>query len=332
MKVRDVMSTRIISVKPETPARKVAETLLTHGISAVPVLDDDGAPIGIISEGDLMPRDEAERTARRDWWLGMMSQGQDVSPEYIKFLTDDRSAREVMIAPVVTIEAEADLVEAAELLSSKRIKRVPVMQGGKLAGIVSRADLVRAFAQSLRPKEAEPVFADGSQWPVASDKLQELAKKKNNNNGQPVPHPALETAFSAAAFHNLAAHHEEEEAQLRQQERQRAEEKHHKEAEKFLAIHLTDEAWQRMLAGARATAMKGEDEHLLLRFPCEVCSDHGRAINAPDPSWPETLRGQAAEVFLRWKSELQPHGFSLHARVVEFPGGVPGDVGLFLAW
>ena len=78
MKVSDVMSTKVVSVGPETPARKVAETLLKHGISAVPVLDDHGALIGIISEGDLMPRDEAERVARRDWWLQMLSQGQDV--------------------------------------------------------------------------------------------------------------------------------------------------------------------------------------------------------------------------------------------------------------
>jgi CBS domain-containing protein len=329
MKVSDVMSTKVVSVGPETPARKVAETLLKHRISAVPVLDADGAPIGIISEGDLMPRDETERDSRRDWWLRMLSQGQDVSPDYLKSLSDDRSAREVMIAPVITIDANADLVEVAELLSSKRIKRVPAMRDGKLVGIVSRADLVRAFAQSARPGDAEPVFADGSEWPVASAKLQELGKK----NAAPVtPHPAIETSFSAAAFHNLSVHHDEDEALHRLEEQHRAEEKHHKEAQQFLATHLTEEAWQRMLSGARATAMKGEEEHLLLRFPCEVCSDHGRAINAPDPSWPETLRGMAAEIFLRWKSELRPHGFALHARVVEFPNGVPGDVGLFLAW
>jgi CBS domain-containing protein len=328
MKVSDVMSTGVVSVGPETPARKVAEILLKNRISAVPVLDDKGAPIGIVSEGDLMPRNETERESRRDWWLRMLSQGQEVSSDYLKSLTDDRSAREVMISPVVTIDADADLIDVAELLSSKRIKRVPVMRDGKLVGIVSRADLVRAFAQSGRPAEAEPVFADGSEWPVASAKLQELGKKQ----AAPAPHPAIETSFSAAAFHNLAVHHDQDEALHRLEEQHRAEEKHHKEAQQFLATHLTEEAWQRMLSGARATAMKGEEEHMLLRFPCEVCSDHGRAINAPDPSWPETLRGMAAEIFLRWKTELRPHGFALHARVVEFPGGVPGDIGLFLAW
>jgi len=79
-------------------------------------------------------------------------------------------------------------------------------------------------------------------------------------------------------------------------------------------------------------AQKGADEHLLLRFPSEICSDHGRAVNAPDPSWPTTLRGLAAQVFMRWKNELRSHGFGLHARVLEFPDGLPGDIGLFLAW
>jgi len=63
-----------------------------------------------------------------------------------------------------------------------------------------------------------------------------------------------------------------------------------------------------------------------------VVHDHGRAVNVPDPSWPITLRGIAAQVFLRWKRELRPRGFKLNARVVDFPGGVPGHIGLFLVW
>jgi hypothetical protein len=63
-----------------------------------------------------------------------------------------------------------------------------------------------------------------------------------------------------------------------------------------------------------------------------VCSDHGRAVNAPDPDWPATLRGLPAQLYLRWKEELRPRGFGLTARVVDFPDGLPGDVGLFLSW
>ena len=145
-------------------------------------------------------------------------------------------------------------------------------------------------------------------------------------------HELSDDEVSAAAFLSLALSHEAEEEERRKQARHLEEEKHHRQASQMLSTHLTEEAWQRMLSNARATARKGQDEHLLLRFPCELCSDHGRAVNAPDPDWPTTLRGMAAEIFMRWKTELRPHGFSLHARVVEFPDGVPGDIGLFLAW
>jgi hypothetical protein len=70
----------------------------------------------------------------------------------------------------------------------------------------------------------------------------------------------------------------------------------------------------------------------LLRFPVELCSDGGRAVNVPDPNWPQTLRGEAAEMYLRWERDLKPCGFHLAARIVDFPGGMPGNIGLFLIW
>ena len=71
---------------------------------------------------------------------------------------------------------------------------------------------------------------------------------------------------------------------------------------------------------------------MLLRFPHDLCSDGGRAVNVPEPDWPKTLRGEAAEVFLRWERELKSRGFRLVARILDFPGGFPGDIGLFLVW
>jgi len=67
----------------------------------------------------------------------------------------------------------------------------------------------------------------------------------------------------------------------------------------MLAADLTDAAWHHMMHDARIAAGKGEKEYMLLRFPCELCTDHGRAVNVPDPNWPTTLRGLAAQVFLR---------------------------------
>jgi CBS domain-containing protein len=331
MKASDVMTTNLVTVRPDAPVREVAEKLLKHGISAVPVVDDQGAPLGIISEGDLMPRNEAAREARRDWWLQILSEGGEVHPDYLKFLKSDaRTAAQIMVSPVVAVDESAPLGEIADLLFDNKIKRVPVLRDGRVVGIVSRADLLKTLAAPGARRARDPVHDDGTSIPVASDKLEALTRHK----AAPVdaPHDPAADDLSATAFQTLGAEHLQHEEDKRREAKRIADEKHHRQASQMLASHLTDETWQHMLSNARATAKKGEEEHLLLRFPAELCSDHGRAVNAPDPEWPSTLRGMAADIFLRWKAELRPHGFTLHARVVEFPDGVPGDIGLYLSW
>src|ERR1700738_1442264 len=71
---------------------------------------------------------------------------------------------------------------------------------------------------------------------------------------------------------------------------------------------------------------------MLLRFPADLCTDRGRSVHAPLPDWSQTLRGEPAEIYLRWERDLKPGGFHLAARVLDFPGGFPGDIGLFLVW
>lgn len=331
MKAREVMSTRVVSVHPDTPARDVAMALLSHGISAVPVVDAAGAVVGIISEGDLMPRNEAAREARRDWWLQLLSEGEQLHPDYLNFMkADRRTARQMMVSPVVTIDEDTELSDVTEILVANRIKRVPVMRQGQLVGIVSRADLLKSLVAPAKPRDPEPSFDPSSVRPVASDKLEALMHR--HKTAEPPPPPQAELDFSASAFHTLTVKHQEELDEQRRHQHDLADERAHRQANQMLAAHLTDERWQYMLSHARDAAKKGEEEYLLLRFPCEICSDHGRAINAPDPEWPTTLRGVPAEIFMRWKTELRPHGFSLQARVVDFPDGIPGDIGLFLSW
>jgi hypothetical protein len=96
--------------------------------------------------------------------------------------------------------------------------------------------------------------------------------------------------------------------------------------------HIAGESWQRLVHQAREAAERGEKEFMLLRFPSELCSDGGRAVNVPLPNWPDTLRGEAAEILRLWERDLKPHGFHLAARVLDFPGGFPGDIGLFIGW
>jgi CBS domain-containing protein len=144
MNARDVMTREVVSVASDTPRRKIAVLLLEKRISAVPVVDSSGAPIGMVSEGDLTGRNEAEREARQDWWLTMLAEGEAVNPEFLASLNYP-TARDMMSAPVISVHEETSLEEIAGILTEHRIKRVPVVRDGRIVGIVSRADLVRAL-------------------------------------------------------------------------------------------------------------------------------------------------------------------------------------------
>ncbi len=101
----------------------------------------------------------------------------------------------------------------------------------------------------------------------------------------------------------------------------------------IIATKITDEMWNELINQARKASQHGEKQFLLLQFPSELCTDNARAINnPPNPTWPQTLQGEAIELYQRWDSTLRSHGFGLSAQVLNFPGGKPGDVGLFLRW
>jgi CBS domain-containing protein len=122
---RDIMTTEIVSVGADTPTQEIARLLLDKGISAVPVIDCSGAPIGMVSEGDLIGRNVADPEARRDWWLALLAEGEPLSPEFLDQLRRmGRTARDVMAAPVVTVEEQTGVSEIARMLAAYRIKRV----------------------------------------------------------------------------------------------------------------------------------------------------------------------------------------------------------------
>ena len=146
MIARDVMTRDVLSVTSDTPVRKIASLLVKNRISAVPVVDGSGAPIGIVSEGDLIGRREAEREERQDWWLTTLAEGEAVNPEFLASLRlNYPTAHDIMSAPVITVQEKTNLTEIARILTTLRIKRVPVVHDGRVVGIVSRADLVRAL-------------------------------------------------------------------------------------------------------------------------------------------------------------------------------------------
>jgi CBS domain-containing protein len=154
----DVMTSDVITVDPDMTVQALAALLAANGISGAPVVDSSGGLVGIISEGDLLHRAEIgtaqrHRERRRSWWLDHFAS--DLAREYVK--SHGRAVKDLMTRDVVTVTEDTDLAEVADLLEAKRIKRVPVMREGKVVGIISRANIVRAVGatKGAPPREGE---------------------------------------------------------------------------------------------------------------------------------------------------------------------------------
>lgn len=149
----DVMTTSILSVAPSTPVREVARFLTEHKISAVPVIRDDGQAVGVISEGDLIHRVElgtADDGAKgRSWWLGLLRDPGEEARQYVK--THGVVAGDVMTRGVIAVPMNASLTEVTNILDRRRIRRVFVVENGRIVGVITRSDLVRALARLDEP-------------------------------------------------------------------------------------------------------------------------------------------------------------------------------------
>jgi CBS domain-containing protein len=149
MDAGSIMNQPVVVTRPEHTVAAVANLLATKGISAVPVCDDSGSLLGMISEGDLLRPFGLAHALGRAWWLEVLANGGERIPKLLDYLrANHRSAQDLMSKPVVTVTERATLGEIAELFLRHRIKRVPVVRNGKIVGVVSRADLVRAMASN----------------------------------------------------------------------------------------------------------------------------------------------------------------------------------------
>ena len=170
MKALDVMTSKVVTVSPETSVSEIAKLFLRHRISAVPVVDGEMRVLGMVSEGDLLHRAETETEPQRPWWLSMIAGTEELAHDYVK--SHGQHAADVMSTKVVAVEEDAPLAEIAQLLEERRIKRVPVTRNGKVVGIVSRADLVRALAS--RPKTAPALSSSPSDQAIRQELLRTL--------------------------------------------------------------------------------------------------------------------------------------------------------------
>jgi len=143
LRVRELMSRPAVIVRPDTSVKQVAALLVRRQISVVPVVDDDGRLVGIVSEADLIPRHDA-----------VESRGEF---EHVEQLLDflPRTAADVMTRTVLTVPEDADVTKAARIMLEEHVKQAPVVRDGKVVGIVSRRDLLRPLARSDAEIRAE---------------------------------------------------------------------------------------------------------------------------------------------------------------------------------
>ena len=148
MRAMDVMTSDVITVDENAAVQAAAKLMTEHRISALPVVDQDNRVIGMVSEGDLLHRAETGTKRWRSWWLEMGTSNDQLAAEYIK--SHSGKVGDVMTRGVVSIVEQTAVADIAVLLETHRIKRVPVLRNGKLVGIVSRANLVRALAMTMK--------------------------------------------------------------------------------------------------------------------------------------------------------------------------------------
>jgi CBS domain-containing protein len=143
MKARDVMTPGVVTVTPDTKVPAIAELLLERRISAVAVVEPGGKVLGVVSEGDLMRRPELGTDGPRSRWLQFLLSPEDREQDFVK--THGLRAREVMTSPAVGVAPDTSLADVVALMGRRGIKRVLVLDRGRLAGIVTRTDLLRAL-------------------------------------------------------------------------------------------------------------------------------------------------------------------------------------------
>lgn len=149
MRVRAVMTTAVIKVAPDCSVGEIARLMSEHGITGVPVVDDDGAVLGVVSELDLVVRNTRFKPPAFFTLLNATIYLE--TPAHVRERLEHilgTTAREIMSHPVVTIGPDAELRDLAELMVERRVNPVPVVEAGKLVGIVSRSDIVRLMARS----------------------------------------------------------------------------------------------------------------------------------------------------------------------------------------
>jgi CBS domain-containing protein len=144
MLVGEIMSRPVVTVKADTTVKELAALLVEKQISGVPVVDDKGAVIGVVSETDMLHRKEIGTGHRHSWWASLLMSDADLADEFVRYRAT--KVGDIMNPEVVSISEDARLQVAADLLSRNNVRRVVVVRGEKPAGVITRSDIVRALS------------------------------------------------------------------------------------------------------------------------------------------------------------------------------------------
>ncbi|MBY5851765.1 CBS domain-containing protein [Rhizobium ruizarguesonis] len=176
MLVQAIMTSPPITVPASCSVAEAAKRMLDNKISGLPVVDANGALVGIVSEGDFLRRSELNTERKRSWLLEWLTSSGKIADEYVR--AHGRRVEEVMTVPVSAIAPTASIADAVSLMERQDVKRLPVVADGRLVGIVARSDLLRALSQAL---PAAAVSAGDAQIQAAIDA--ELARQSWSRNG-----------------------------------------------------------------------------------------------------------------------------------------------------
>jgi CBS domain-containing protein len=171
MKVKDVMTSAVISVEPDASIWQAVRIMLQRRISGLPVIDKNGRLVGIVSEGDFLRRAETGTQRRRPHWLEFLIGPGRLADEYTR--SHGRKIQDIMTPDPLTVTEETSLDEVVRTMEKRRIKRLPVVRGNEVVGIVSRANLIHALAGVAR----ELMPSQASDEAIRAQLLTELAKE-----------------------------------------------------------------------------------------------------------------------------------------------------------
>lgn len=144
MLAQEIMTRSVVTVRRDSSLQDAVTAMLDYGLSGLPVVDDGGRPVGMLSEGDLLRRSELGTERKRPRWLAFLASPGRLAEEYTH--THGRLVADVMTDKVYSVAPDTPLQEVVQLMERHRIKRVPVLENGLLVGIISRANLLRALA------------------------------------------------------------------------------------------------------------------------------------------------------------------------------------------